>query len=57
MRLNVPLPALAALGFPVPLPLRDALYDLVADNRYSVFGRTQQCRLTDQRFAQRFIAE
>ncbi|PNH04488.1 hypothetical protein TSOC_009315 [Tetrabaena socialis] len=32
-RLNVPLPLLATLGFPVPLPLRDAVYDAVANNR------------------------
>ncbi len=32
-RLQVPLPLLAAAGFPVPLPLRDAFYDTVANHR------------------------
>lgn len=57
VRLNAPLPALAALGLPTPLPLRDWLYDQVARNRYSLFGRTPQCRLSDKRFEERFIAE
>ncbi len=29
----LPLPLLAAAGFPVPLPFRDAFYDQVANNR------------------------
>lgn len=29
----LPLPLLAVAGFPVPLPLRDAFYDQVANNR------------------------
>ncbi|EFJ49181.1 hypothetical protein VOLCADRAFT_90057 [Volvox carteri f. nagariensis] len=56
--LRLPLPALAALGFPLPLPLRDTLYDAVANNRYSFFGRTGACRLRDAgRFADRFIVD
>ncbi|GLC39244.1 hypothetical protein PLESTM_000868100, partial [Pleodorina starrii] len=30
--LRVPLPQLAAFGFPLPLPLRDAFYDAIANN-------------------------
>ncbi|GIL44816.1 hypothetical protein Vafri_2287 [Volvox africanus] len=56
--LRVPLPLLAALGFPVPLPLRDAFYDAIANNRYSFFGRTDTCRLRDAgNFADRFIVD
>ncbi|KXZ50933.1 hypothetical protein GPECTOR_14g179 [Gonium pectorale] len=56
--LRVPLPLLAAFGFPVPLPLRDAFYDAVANNRYSFFGRTDSCRLRDAgKFADRFIVD
>lgn len=54
-RLGLPFPALAALGLLVPTGLRDAAYDVVADNRYSVFGRTPACRLSDDRFADRFV--
>ncbi|KAG2493817.1 hypothetical protein HYH03_008036 [Edaphochlamys debaryana] len=54
--LAMPLPALAALGFPFPLPFRDGVYDLVANNRYSFFGRTDVCRLQDKgKFEARFI--
>ncbi|KAG2429934.1 hypothetical protein HYH02_013885 [Chlamydomonas schloesseri] len=54
-KLRVPLPLLAAFGFPVPLPLRDAFYDAVANNRYNFFGRTDSCRVDDGRFKDRFI--
>ncbi|GLC43579.1 hypothetical protein PLESTB_000396000 [Pleodorina starrii] len=56
--LRVPLPLLAAFGFPVPLPLRDAFYDAIANNRYSFFGRTGACRLRDAgKFVDRFVVE
>ncbi|GLI64967.1 hypothetical protein VaNZ11_008374 [Volvox africanus] len=56
--LRVPLPLLAALGFPVPLLLRDTLYDAIANNRYSFFGRTDTCRLRDAgNFADRFLVD
>lgn len=37
---------LAALALALPRRGRDALYRTVADNRYSIFGRTEACRLT-----------
>ena len=46
-RLGAPFPLLAALARPVPLALRDFLYEQVADNRYNLFGRTPECRLRD----------
>ncbi|KAI8471652.1 MAG: hypothetical protein J3K34DRAFT_227810 [Monoraphidium minutum] len=56
--LGVPFPLLAALVAPVPLPLRDFLYDQVAANRYDLFGRTPACRLGDAgAFAGRFISD
>lgn len=53
------LPVLAAAARPVPLALRDAAYDAVADNRYGFFGRARECRLSDRsparEFEERFV--
>eukprot|EP00741_Cyanophora_paradoxa_P004693 tig00000823_g4555.t1 len=46
-RLQNPLPLLALLGLGVPPFVRDLLYDQVASNRYSFFGRRDECRLSD----------
>jgi predicted DCC family thiol-disulfide oxidoreductase YuxK len=52
------------LGFPwslarpllfLPRPLRDALYNLVARNRYRWFGRKEACPLPTPEFRARFI--
>lgn len=53
--LDVPFPFLAGLGMLVPLQLRDPLYDVVATNRYKLFGSTSECRLSDARFEERFV--
>mmetsp|Transcript_14136 Transcript_14136/g.45095 ORF Transcript_14136/g.45095 Transcript_14136/m.45095 type:complete len:176 (+) Transcript_14136:611-1138(+) len=53
--LEMPIPILASLAFPVPSFIRDGVYDTVADNRYSVFGYSDSCRLGDDRFADRFV--
>ena len=55
--LSSPLPPLPLLGLGVPPPLRDFLYDRVANNRYSILGQRDACRLSDDGFAERFIAE
>lgn len=48
--------AFGSLGFLVPSFLRDGVYGVVARNRYSVFGRTDACRLGDAgKFKARFI--
>lgn len=31
----------------VPRPLRDAVYDVIARNRYRIFGRTETCMMPD----------
>jgi len=54
-KLEMPLPLLTAFAFPIPLFFRDPVYDFVAANRYSAFGQTQTCRLSDDRFADRFV--
>jgi predicted DCC family thiol-disulfide oxidoreductase YuxK len=33
--------------FAVPKPLRDAVYDLVARNRYRIFGKYEECFVPD----------
>jgi predicted DCC family thiol-disulfide oxidoreductase YuxK len=55
--LEGPFPLLANLGLPFPLPVRDYVYDAVADNRYQLLGQPDSCRLSDPRFADRFILE
>jgi predicted DCC family thiol-disulfide oxidoreductase YuxK len=35
--------ALDATGAPVPHVVRDRLYDLIARNRYRLFGRSETC--------------
>jgi predicted DCC family thiol-disulfide oxidoreductase YuxK len=41
----------------IPRPLRDWLYDRVARNRYSLFGRTESCLVPTPDIARRFVAE
>lgn len=53
-RLRFPWPA-AYLFILVPRPLRDALYRLVARNRYRWFGRDEQCMLPTPDIRKRFL--
>ena len=39
----------------VPKPLRDAVYDLVARNRYRIFGTYEACYLGDASFKSRVM--
>jgi predicted DCC family thiol-disulfide oxidoreductase YuxK len=39
----------------VPRPLRDAVYRLVARNRYRWFGRRETCRVPDGRWKDRML--
>ena len=39
----------------LPGPLRDRLYDLVARNRYRVFGRYEQCLIPAEDSRRRFV--
>ncbi|KAL5975812.1 hypothetical protein ACLOJK_020140 [Asimina triloba] len=43
--LDLPFPQLAFFLQIVPLFLRDFVYDNVADNRYTIFGRSESCEL------------
>ncbi|ROS00248.1 putative DCC family thiol-disulfide oxidoreductase YuxK [Sinobacterium caligoides] len=46
---------LLSLGLSLPASIRDALYTLVARNRYRIAGRRAQCWLADESLRQRFI--
>lgn len=61
---NAALKAAALLGFPwslwrafsvFPRPLRDALYDWVARNRYRWFGRKEQCMIPTPELRSKFL--
>jgi predicted DCC family thiol-disulfide oxidoreductase YuxK len=41
----------------VPRPLRDLLYDFVARNRYSWFGRSESCLVPTPELSARFISD
>jgi predicted DCC family thiol-disulfide oxidoreductase YuxK len=50
-QLDAPWPWVSAPGFVLPLGLRDVLYDQVANNRYTVFGKRKACRACDGRLS------
>lgn len=54
--LQLPLPLVAAALDTFPRFFKDGVYDQIADNRYKIFGRSQSCRLSDARFAERFVS-
>lgn len=41
----------------VPVGLRDGIYDTVAENRYKLLGKREECRCTDPQFADRFLLD
>jgi predicted DCC family thiol-disulfide oxidoreductase YuxK len=41
----------------VPRPLRDWLYDRVAQNRYRLFGKTESCMVPNPELMRRFVFE
>ncbi len=43
------------LGFALPRPIRDAIYDLIARNRYRWFGRRDSCMTPTPDLAARFL--
>lgn len=45
----------AAAGRLVPVSIRDAIYDTIAESRYSVFGRTDACQLPPPGLTERFL--
>jgi len=53
--LGEPLRVLGTIGLVFPRPLRDVVYDLVANNRYHLLGRRQTCRMKDDKYTDRFL--
>jgi predicted DCC family thiol-disulfide oxidoreductase YuxK len=41
----------------LPPFLRDGVYDMVANNRYNLLGKSDECRLWDDRFEERFVGD
>ncbi len=46
---------LAAIGAVIPPPIRDWIYDLIAQRRYIWFGKTDACMVPTPDIAARFI--
>ena len=46
---------ISRLGKAVPKWLRDKLYDVVAGNRYRVFGKYESCLMPEARFRHKFL--
>lgn len=46
---------LAGIFYLIPAPLRDAVYNWVARNRYRWFGRQEQCWLPRPEWRERFL--
>lgn len=53
--LRAPWRWLAALGWLVPAPIRDAVYRWVAKNRYRWFGRRETCAVPTPELRARFL--
>ncbi len=47
--------SLAGIGRVLPRPFRDAVYKIVARNRYRVFGKHESCILPDPQHRQKFL--
>jgi predicted DCC family thiol-disulfide oxidoreductase YuxK len=48
--------AVAAVEALVPLQWRDQIYDTVAENRYNLLGKRDECRCGDPQYSDRFLA-
>ncbi len=48
--------SIARLGWIIPKFLRDAVYSLIANNRYKLFGKTEACMLPRPEWKKRFLA-
>ncbi len=53
--LRWPWPLLALFARAIPCVLRDALYRLVARNRYRWFGKRERCAIPDEGLRARFL--
>ena len=51
-----PFPILGRAGLLFPRFGRNFVYDRVANNRYNMFGKSDSCRISDDRFDDRFVS-
>jgi predicted DCC family thiol-disulfide oxidoreductase YuxK len=54
-RLRMPLPVLAAVSKFATDDMRNVVYDMVAQNRYKMFGESDSCRLMQPEWRDRFL--
>jgi predicted DCC family thiol-disulfide oxidoreductase YuxK len=52
--LNRPYYYLGYIKF-LPKGLRDAIYEIIASNRYRIFGKRKECMIPDRSIKERFI--
>jgi len=55
-KLKIPFPMLSTLLSVVPKETRDRSYDWIAENRYNLFGKRDECRISDQKNYERFMS-
>lgn len=55
--LESPVAAFGNVGLLVPGFVRDSMYDVVANNRYRIFGESDQCRMSEPNLMSRFVPE
>jgi len=48
-------PSILKYGFLFPKFLRDGIYDLIAKNRYYLFGKKESCSIPSEKDSKRFI--
>jgi len=53
-KLSMPWPLLRA-AYVIPRPIRDGLYDWIARNRYSIFGKRDSCMVPTDDVSSRFL--
>lgn len=46
---------LTFIFYALPVKIRDALYDLIAQNRYIIFGKRNSCRIPSKSEMERFL--
>jgi len=52
-RLGIPIGLISKL---LPLEFKDNAYDVVAENRYNILGKRDECRITDPEYESRFLS-
>ena len=56
-KLSRPIPFISLICHFLPLSIRDTVYDTIGRYRYNIFGKQEECRLMDTKYASRFIVE